>query len=254
MLLPRVIPCLLLKGTGLVKTVNFADHKYVGDPMNAVRIFNEKEVDELLVLDIVASLEKRSPQFKLIEEIVNEAFMPIAYGGGIGDVESALRLVALGVEKVVVNSGGFRRPELIRDLAQHLGSQSVVVSMDIRRGRFGGYEVYTLGGGKSTGIKPVDHARKMEALGAGEILLNAIDRDGTMSGFDLGLIRQVSEAVSVPVIACGGAGSLEDLKKAITEGKASASAAGSLFVFHGKHRAVLISYPELPVLKKLFEG
>lgn len=254
MLFPRIIPCLLLKGAGLVKTVQFKDPKYVGDPRNAVRIFNEKEVDELVVLDIMATREKRPPQFQLIEEIVSEAFMPVAYGGGICNVEQAARLVALGVEKVVVNSCAVERPELIRELAQQLGSQSTVVSIDVRKRWFGGYETYTHGGRKRTELKPVEHARKMEELGAGELFLNSIDRDGTMSGFDLGLIREVVEAVSIPVIACGGAGSIEDLGKAINEGKASAAAAGSLFVFHGKYRAVLISYPEPPVIQKMLEG
>lgn len=207
-----------------------------------------------MVLDIMATRERRGPQFDLIEEIVSEAFMPVAYGGGICSVEEAVRLVALGVEKIVVNSCAVQRPELIQELAQQLGSQSVVVSMDVKRRRFGGYEVHTHGGTQRTGLKPVEHARKMEALGAGEIFLNAIDMDGTMLGFDLGLIREVVEAVTVPVIGCGGAGCIEDLGKAIKEGKASAAAAGSLFVFHGKHRAVLITYPEPPVIRRLFEG
>lgn len=243
----------MLKGTGLVKSVKFSDYKYVGDPRNAVRIFNEKEVDELVILDISATREKHPPQFELIEEIVSEAFMPVAYGGGIWDVEQAVRLIALGVEKVVVNSCAASQPALIQELADYLGNQSVVVSMDVKKGRFGGYEVYSYGAKKRTGLKPEEHARKMEELGAGEIFLNSIDRDGTLAGYDLGLIRQVVEAVSIPVIACGGAGCVEDLEKAINEGKASAAAAGSLFVFHGKYKAVLITYPEPHILRRLFD-
>ena len=254
MLRRRVIPCLLLKGTGLVKTVRFSDPKYVGDPRNAVRIFNEKEVDELIILDIVASREKRPPQYELVEEIVSEAFMPVAYGGGIWELDQASRLVALGIEKIVVNSCGVHRPNMIRELSDFLGGQSVVVSIDVKKRRFGGYEVYSYGGRQSTGLRPAEHARRMVDMGAGEIFLNSIDLDGTGSGFDMNLIQLVVDAVNVPVIACGGAGSIEDLRRAVIEGKASAAAAGSLFVFHGKHRAVLISYPEPDTLRTLFQG
>lgn len=240
----RVIPVLLLHGAGLVKTVRFREPKYVGDPRNAVKIFNEKMVDELALLDIDATPENRPPRFQLVEEIVSEAFMPVAYGGGIRTVEDASRMVALGVEKIIVNSRAVEDPAFIQRLASQLGSQSVVVCLDVKNAKGGGYQVHTHSGRNRTKLDPAVFAREAEALGAGEILVNAIDRDGTMAGYDLELIRAVSRAVSVPLIACGGAGSLADIGAVIREGGASAAAAGSLFVFHGRNRSVLISYPE----------
>lgn len=243
MLATRIIPCLLLSGLGLVKTVKFQDPKYVGDPRNAVKIFNEKEVDELVILDIKATLEGTRPRFELIREIVSEAFMPVAYGGGIRSVEDARSMLQLGVEKVVMNTAAVENPSLVRLAAKEFGSQSVVVCMDVRRSRSGRYELYTHGGRKNAKLDPVAFAHRMEESGAGEIMVNSIDRDGTMAGYDLELIRSVTGAVRLPVIACGGAGNLEDLRCAVSKGGASAVAAGSLFVFHGKHKAVLINYP-----------
>lgn len=253
MLKTRVIPCLLLRNGGLVKTTKFKDPKYVGDPINAVRIFNEKEVDELVFLDISATSAKREPNFDLLADIASEAFMPFGYGGGITRVEQIKVLYSLGVEKVIINTAAIRTPHLVSEAASLAGSSSVVVSMDVRRSWLGKYSVWSGGGQQDERRDPVSFALEMERLGAGEILLNSIDRDGTMSGFDLDLIQQVSEAVSVPLIAVGGAGGLEDFRKAVKMG-ASAVSAGSLFVFHGKHRAVLITYPGYGELEKLLSS
>lgn len=250
MLRTRVIPCLLLRNGGLVKTVKFESPRYVGDPINAVRIFNQKEVDELIFLDISATAAGRGPNFDLIRDIASEAFMPFGYGGGVSSVDEVRRLVGIGVEKVVLNAAAVHRPELIGEAAEAAGSQSVVVSIDVKKSLLGRYEVVTHNGRRRTGLSPVDWARKAEALGAGEIVVNSVDRDGTMKGFDVALLRQVTAAVGVPVVACGGAGSLDDFAAAIREGGASAVAAGSMFVFHGKHRAVLITYPDYAELER----
>jgi cyclase len=239
----RVIPCLLLKGGGLVKTVRFNSPTYVGDPRNAIKIFNEKEVDELVVLDIAATIAGRPPDFTLVSELTSECFMPMAYGGGISTLRDIERLLKTGVEKTSLNTAAFENPLLVSEAARALGSQSIVVSVDVRRGVSGKSTVFTRAGTRDTGVDPVDFAKAMENAGAGEIFLTSIDRDGTMGGYDLDLTRKVSEAVTVPVIACGGAGRTEDLGRAVREGGASAAAAGSIFVFHGPHRAVLISFP-----------
>jgi len=254
MLRTRVIPCLLLRNLGLVKTVKFKDPKYVGDPINAVRIFNEKEVDELIFLDTLASVEKTPPNFRLIEDIAAQAFMPFGYGGGIRNVEDIKTLFSIGVEKVIINSYAVENPEIIRIASDVVGSQSIVVSIDAKKNFFGKYEVYVHGGRHNTKMSPVDWALKMQNLGAGEIFINSIDRDGTMSGYDLDLIKQVSSTVNLPVVACGGAGCLDDFKNAVKEGGASAVSAGSFFVFHGKHRAVLITYPSINDLEETFNG
>lgn len=239
---PRVIPCLLLQDKGLVKTVKFKDPTYLGDPINTVKIFNDKEVDELIFLDIGATVENREPPFKLIQEIATECFMPLGYGGGIRSLEHMRRIFSLGVEKIAINSYAVENPGFIQDAAELFGSQSVVVSIDAKKNWFGKYEVYTHGGKKNTHLDPADFSQKVVDLGAGEILINSIDRDGTQHGYELELVKRVSEAVSVPVIACGGAGSLQHLSEALQYG-ASAVAAGSLFVFQGRHRAVLINFP-----------
>jgi cyclase len=249
MLRTRVIPCLLLKGQGLVKTTKFKDPKYVGDPINAIKIFNDKEVDELILLDIMATTEGRGPNFKMIEEVGSECFMPIAYGGGISSLEDIRKILQLGVEKVVLNEAAIKKPELIRQAAEQFGSQAIVVSIDVKRKMFGRYEVYGHRGTKSTGKDPVEFALEMERLGAGELFLTAIDRDGTMEGYDLDLVSLVAHSVSIPVIAAGGAKSIEDFRASTVEAGASAASAGAIFVFHGKHRAVLITYPDPNVLK-----
>jgi cyclase len=238
----RVIPGLLLHKKGLVKSVRFRDYKYVGDPINAVRIFNDKEVDELAIIDIDAGRENRPPDLDRIATIISEAFMPIAYGGGITKADEAEKILLNGAEKVIINKAAVENPSLIREIARRFGSQSVVVSIDYKKTFFGSVNVFTDNGKTNTKLDPVSFAKQMEEAGAGEILFNSIDRDGTFEGYDLPMIRKVSEAVSIPVIAMGGASSLTDFKKAIENG-ASAVSAGSLFVFQRPHRAVLISYP-----------
>ena len=253
MLRTRVIPCLLLRGAGLVKTVRFKDPKYVGDPINAIKIFNDKEVDELILLDISATREGRGPAFSVIEEVASECFMPLAYGGGIRSVEDARCILKLGVEKVVFNSTAWGDPAVLKEATREFGSQAVVASIDVRRKLFGRYEVCIHSGKVGTGMDPLEYARRMEALGVGEIFLNAIDRDGMMQGYDIELIAKVTAAVGIPVIASGGAGSIGDFSAAVLQGRASAVAAGSLFVFHGPHRAVLITYPPRAELERAFQ-
>jgi cyclase len=244
MLMPRVMPCLLLKNGSLVKTVKFKDPGYIGDPINAIRIYNEKEVDELIFLDITATIEKREPPYKVLSEIASECFMPVTYGGGVRDVETIRRILSLGIEKVAINSHAVENPEFVRSAAERFGSSTIVVSMDVRRKIFGRYEVAIHGGRKGTGLDPVEFASVMEKMGAGEILLTAIDRDGTQEGYDIDLIKSVTRSVGIPVVACGGAGKVDDFGSAVKEGGASACAAGSMVVYFGRNRAVLINYPE----------
>ncbi len=243
MIRARVIPCLLLRGHGLVKTRKFKDSVYVGDPVNAVRIFSEKEVDELVILDIDASREGREPNYELVAEIAGECFMPVAYGGGIRTLAQARKLIRCGIEKVVINSASIESTDFIREIADVFGSQAVVGSIDAKKTLLGGHRVFVKSGTIDAKVKPEDHATVLEQAGVGEIFLNSIDCDGQMQGFDLPLIQKVARSVNVPLVACGGAGNVEHLREAIIEGGASAVAAGSMFVFHGKHRAVLINYP-----------
>jgi cyclase len=250
MIRPRLIPALLLKGQGLVKTVKFKDPKYLGDPINIVRIFNDKEVDELIFLDILATPEQRRPAFELLGKITSECFMPMGYGGGIRRLDDVKVLLSLGIEKVILNAVAVENPAFVTEAADYAGSQAVVVSMDVKRGLLGKYEVFIHSGKTATGLDPVRHAQEMERRGAGELFINSIDRDGTMQGYDLDLIRRVTQAVGIPVVACGGAGSVEHLAEAIRAG-ASAAAAGSLFVFQGPLRGVLISYPSREELARL---
>jgi cyclase len=251
MLHPRVIPCLLLSNGGLVKTIKFGTPRYIGDPINAVRIFNDKEVDELVFLDIDAGRSSLGPNFELLSDITAEAFMPFGYGGGISNLDQVKQLYQMGVEKVIINSAAEDNPNLISDIANLAGSSGLVVSIDVRRNWVGKYSVCVDNGLRILKRGPIEFAQDMEKLGAGEILLNAIDRDGTMCGFDTELIRQISECVSIPVVAVGGAGTLAHFQDGINAG-ASAVAAGSMFIYHGKHRAVLISYPEYKQLVELF--
>ncbi len=243
MLTTRVIPCLLLRKAGLVKTIKFKDPSYVGDPINAIKIYNEKEVDELIFLDITATIEKRKPPFKIISEIASECFMPVAYGGGVRTLEDAGEIFSLGIEKVSLNSYAVENPAFVRTVADKFGNQAVVVSIDAKRTLWGRYKVYTHGGRNATNLDPVQLAVQMEQHGAGEILLNSIDRDGTLAGYDVELIKNVSSAVSIPVIACGGAGKVEDFGIAVKQGGAAGVAAGSMVVYHGRNRAVLINFP-----------
>lgn len=243
MLKTRVIPSLLLRGRGLYKTVRFKDPKYVGDPVNAVKIFNEKEVDEIIVLDISATTEKKEPNFALIEEIASECFMPLGYGGGVATIDQMRRLYRLGVEKIALNTAAFTDRHLVEAGCKTFGSSSVIASIDTKSTLFGKREVWINGGRVNTKVDPVRYAEQLARLGVGEILVNSIDRDGTMSGYDIELLKMLSAAVDVPIIACGGAGSLEHMQEAVTTAGVPAVAAGSMFVFHGRHRAVLINYP-----------
>lgn len=240
----RVIPCLSLKGFGLVKTVQFKNPKYIGDPRNAVKLFNEKEVDEIVLLDISATIEKKTIQFSLIREIVSEAFVPIGYGGGVKTLEDAQKLIAQGVEKIIICSYATENPSFINQLSSVLGSQSTVVCMDVRKSFWGKYEIYSHSGTKSLKINPVDFAIEMEKQGAGEIIINSIDNDGMMTGYDITLIKSISEKINIPVVALGGAGNINHLKDAIKQGGVSAVSAGSFFIYHGKHKAVLINFPQ----------
>lgn len=243
MLRPRVIPCLLVHDKGLVKTVQFKDPKYVGDPINAVRIFNEKESDELMVIDIDATRENREPDYKMIEHLAAECRMPLCYGGGVKTAEQAQRIFSLGVEKIAISSAAIHTPELVSEMADRVGSQSVVVVVDVKKKLLGGYEMYTHNGKKSTGKNPFEFVSKMEALGAGEIVVNSIDQDGVMKGYDLALIDKIRQSISLPLTVLGGAGSLQDIGNLINKYGIIGAAAGSLFVFKGVYKAVLINYP-----------
>ena len=252
MLKTRVIPCLLLKGRRLVKTVKFRRPSYVGDPINTVRIFNDKEVDELVFLDISATREGHPPELELIEDIASECFMPFAYGGGVRSLEDCRKVFGAGAEKVVLNSHGLDNPDVLREAAAMFGSQSIVVSIDVKRRLFAGQTVVGRGGRRAYSHKPVEWARCVESLGAGEILLTSVDRDGTFEGYDQELIASVSSSVGIPVVACGGAGSFEDLRRGKQAG-ASALAAGSLFVYQNRNRSVLINYPDKSEMKALLD-
>ena len=244
MLYPRIIPCLLVKEKGLVKTVNFKNPKYVGDPINAVRIFNEKEVDELIVLDIGATLEKKGPDYNMVEYMAAECRMPLCYGGGVTTCDQVQKIIQLGVEKVAISSAAFENPKLVKEAAESMGNQSVVVILDVKKGITGDkYEVWTHNGSKNTGKCPSEIAEQMERLGAGEIVINSIDEDGLMKGYDLALVGEIRKSVRVPLTILGGAGSLHDIGQLIRKFGAIGAAAGSLFVFKGVYRAVLINYP-----------
>ena len=244
----RVIPTLLLQDGGLYKTTRFGNPNYIGDPINAVRIFNRKEVDELVILDIGAGA--KGPDFEVIEDIVSEAFMPVAFGGGISTLEQAGRLFELGVEKVVLNTVLGHNPDLVRSIAKIFGEQAIVVAIDVKKSLLGGCKVVIENGRTVLNIDPVTWARDLVRKGAGEVLLTSVNREGTASGYDLDLIREVATAVSVPVIALGGAGNLDHFREAVDAG-ASAVAAGRFFVYHGQHKAVLISYPSRSSLETL---
>lgn len=243
MLRSRIIPCLLVKNKGLVKTLKFSTPKYVGDPINAVKIFNEKEVDELIVLDIDASVDNNEPDYVMIENLAAECRMPLCYGGGVKTVEQAKRIISMGVEKVAISSAAVDEPELVARIAEVVGGQSVVVVMDVKMTSNGKYEIWTLNGNKRTGMSPVEFAQKMQSLGAGEVVINSIDNDGVMKGYDLTLARTIRESITLPITVLGGAGSLKDIGELISTFGIVGAAAGSLFVFKGIYRAVLINYP-----------
>lgn len=243
MLRARIIPCLLVRNGGLVKTRKFADDKYVGDPINAVRIFNEKEVDELIVLDIDATAQNREPDYKMIENLAAECRMPLCYGGGIRSASQAKRIMNLGVEKISLSTSAISCPSLVTELAEQVGSQSVVVTLDVRKRALGGYRIFTLNANNDSGICPVEFSQELQRLGVGELVINSIDNDGMMKGYDLDLADRIRRVVRVPLTLLGGAGSIEDIGAAVARLGVIGAAAGSMFVFKGVYRAVLISYP-----------
>ena len=243
MLRPRIIPCLLLHKNGLVKTVNFQYPTYVGDPINAVRIFSEKEVDEIAVFDIDATVKGTGPNYHLIEKLAGQSMMPLCYGGGISNADQAERILNLGVEKVSLGNAALQKPAVITEIARRSGSQSTAVVMDVKKTFSMGYEVFTHNGTNGTGINPFEFAELAESAGAGEVIINSIDRDGLMNGYDLELIAGVASRLSIPLTVLGGAGSLEHIKDVIDIHKVIGVAAGSLFLFKGRYRAVLLNYP-----------
>jgi cyclase len=251
MLRTRIIPALLLRNESLVKTVRFGKFTYVGDPANTVRIFNELEVDELLFLDITASREQRGPNLKVLADIANECFMPLGYGGGIRSLDQAKAVFDIGFEKVAINTPAADNPALINQIASHYGSQAVIASIDVKVGFFGKHTVRTLGGKRNTQRDPVVWAREVERMGAGEILLTSMDREGTWEGFDLDVVKRVTDAVSIPVIAHGGAGTVGHIGEVVKQANASAVALGSMVVFQKKGMGVLVNFPNQEKLEKV---
>ena len=251
MIIPRVMPCLLVENGRLVKTIKFKNPTYVGDPVNAIKIYNEKEVDELIIVDIIATKQKHKPNFELIKEIANECFMPVCYGGGISSIDEMKTLFNIGIEKVAVNSHAIDNPDLITKAAAAFGNQSVICSMDIKKNVFGRYQVFTHNGARNSKRNPIEYAQFVEKLGAGEILLNSIDKDGTWSGYDLELIKSVTDNVNVPVIALGGAGNTDHIAEAVKIAGASAVGLGSMAVFQGKELGVLVNFPARKTLEDI---
>jgi imidazole glycerol-phosphate synthase subunit HisF len=254
MLRTRVIPALLLRNDSLVKTVRFGSFTYVGDPCNTVRIFNELEVDELLFLDITATRQGRAPNIELLKDIANECFMPLGYGGGIRSLEQAKAIFDAGFEKVVINTYATERPEFITELSSHYGSQAVIGSIDVAAGLLGRQRVAVRSGSKRTALEPAEWASTLESLGAGEILLTSVDREGSWSGFDMDLVKEVSDAVNVPVIAHGGAGSIAHIGAVVNESGASAVALGSMVVFQKRGMGVLVNFPDAERLERALNG
>ena len=251
MLQARIIPCLLLHKGGLFKTVKFKKPRYIGDPINAVKIFNEKEVDELMIIDIDATVEQRAPHYEKIEEIVSEAFMPVSYGGGIGNVTQMKQLFRNGVEKVSLSSAALNDTSLISEAVSIFGSQSVILTLDIKRSLFKRkYQIVTHNGTRNTGNDPIQTAKEFAQLGIGELVINNVDNDGIMEGYDTEYMKQVVDAVNIPVVALGGAGNKDHLRDVVVDAGVSAAAAGSMFIYHGRRKAVLISYPPQEDMQK----
>jgi cyclase len=251
MLKPRVIPVLLLRNQGLVKTIKFDKHVYVGDPINAIKIFNEKEVDELIFLDIDASKNGISPNYSMISQIATECFMPVCYGGGIKDIETIRKVLKLGIEKIAINSSALISLEFVKNAVDTFGSSTIVVSIDVKKSLLGKHQIFDHKNKKTLNTDLFEYINEIEQCGVGELLINSVDKDGTMTGYDISLIEKITKNVKIPVIACGGASSFSDFKTVINIAKASAVGAGSIFVFHGKHKAVLITYPNAEELKML---
>ena len=250
---PRVIPVLLLKNLGLVKSVKFKDYRYIGDPINAVKLFNDLGADELAFMDILANQENRSISLDFVRRVGDEANMPFSVGGGIRSIQEIQQILKAGAEKVILNTMAAENPDFIKDASDEFGSSTIVICMDVRKNLMGGKLTYIYSGKKSTQYDPVTFAKIAEYKGTGEIIINSIEQDGMMNGYDISLIRSVSEAVRIPVVALGGAGCYNDLRKATFEGYASAVAAGSLFIYHGPRRAVLINYPAKEELQSFFQ-
>lgn len=251
MLRTRIIPCLQLIDESLVKTVKFTNHGYIGDPINTVRIFNELEVDELCFLDIRATLENRSPNFKILSEIANECFMPLSYGGGIKSAETAQEILSMGFEKVVINSAAFSDKSLVRKISEYSGTQSVIGSIDVKKNFWGKYQVYVNDGTKKIDIDAIAWAQELEALGAGELLITSMDQDGTWNGYDNELVTMITSAVRVPVIANGGAGNVNHIGEVVNKGGASAVALGSMVVYQKKGMGVLVNFPDKQALSNI---
>jgi imidazole glycerol-phosphate synthase subunit HisF len=244
MLRTRIIPCLQLIDESLVKTVKFGNYGYIGDPINTVRIFNELEVDELCFLDIRATLERRPPNFKILREIANECFMPLAYGGGIQDAETAKKILSIGFEKIVINTAAVETPALVSELANHSGNQSIIGSIDVKKNLWGKYHIYTHDGSKKNEVDPVVHAKQLESLGAGELLITSMDHDGTWAGYDVEITKKIAGAVNIPVIANGGAGSVFHISEVVKKANVSAVALGSMVVYQKRGLGVLVSFPD----------
>jgi len=250
---PRVIPILLLKELGLVKSIQFKDHRYIGDPINAVKIFNDLKADELVFLDILASKEKRTISLDFVRNVGDEANMPFAIGGGIHTIQQIKEIINAGAEKVIINSYAAENPYFVKQASDEFGSSTIVISIDVKKKILGKKQVYTLGGRKATGIDPREFSKLMEDKGAGEIIINSIEKDGLMTGYDFDLVKKVSQAVKIPVVAAGGAGNYQDFERAINKSYASAVSAGSMFVYHGPRKAVLINYPSDKTLNRCFK-
>ena len=253
MLKVRVIPCLLLQDGGLVKTENFKNPRYLGDPINAVKIFNKKEVDELIFIDIQASKNKTEPNWEIIKDLASECFMPLAYGGGISSLDQIRQLLKIGVEKVIINQEAIKNPSFITHAVEHFGSSTIVCAVDIKKNIWGKYEVYDHVKGILTGQSPLDYISKLDKLGVGEVFINNVNREGTFEGIDLDIVKSVINKISIPLIICGGVSSLADILLAAKSGVSGISV-GSMFVFQGPHRAVLISYPSYEDFQKILNN
>ena len=253
MLRPRIIPSLLIHKNGLLKTINFKDPKYIGDPINVVRIFNEKKVDELMVFDIDASVNQNEPNYKTIKNIASECRMPLCYGGGIKNVEQAKKIFSLGVEKVSISSAAISNPNLIKEIVKKVGSQSMVVVLDVKKFDNNSYHIWINNGKKNTEISLIPFLKKIQDLGVGEIVINSIDNDGVMDGYDLNLIDTVYSNISIPLTILGGAGTLDDIKNIIKKYKIIGLGVGSLFVFKGVYKAVLVNYPNYEIKNGLIK-
>mgnify|MGYP001457606753 CR=1 FL=1 len=254
MLMPRIIPCLLIHKDGLVKSVNFKDYKYIGDPINTVKIFNEKEVDELIVLDIDATRNNTRPNFNLISKIASECRMPLCYGGGVKTVNDAKEIIRLGVEKVSVSSAAIENPQLVSEIANEIGSQSISVVIDYKKNIFGNYEIWINNGQVNTKKSLLKNLPDFTSLGAGELIFNSISNDGTLRGYDISLAKNIRSKINTPITFLGGASSYEDMSSMINEVGVVGLAAGSLFVFKGKYKAVLINYPKYDDKVKIFKS